>query len=506
MDEPQQKPLDRLDFRLIVGLMLVTLVLRLWQVTHTEVLARDSIGFIRMAYEIEQYGWKTAIAGAEQHPGFPLVILAVRQVGGDWLGDDLPHLWQLAAQVASSLASILLVLPVYLIGRRLFNPTVAGVSVLLVQCLPALGRLFGDGLTEATFLLFAGSAFWATFRAFDTRHPGWFLAIGIFSGLAYYVRPEGLFVAVSAGLVLLGCQCLAASRQAWRTWLAQGACLGLATLLLVGLFVLATGKVTLKPTANNMMREMMATESAQVFPQVGGPLLADWWEGDTADRSQRVIWAAELLGRMLIRGTFHVGWVFGLLALWWYRDRLRLPAVLVMGLTCGVIGYLLYRVAWFLGYLSDRHLALILLAFAPFIAAGLIEAGRRSLYLKAWMPAVLVLALLLPATYRTLLPLHYDRQGFREAGEWLADNTNPGDFVFDPFCWTHYYAGRVFVEKQAIPGSQPPVEYVLMEKGTSEHLRLKAYIAEATKKIERGQLVRTWDIRRGKLEVWAVPK
>ncbi len=508
MDEPRP-PLDRRDAGLILLLMLLTVAIRLWQMTHTEVLARDSIGFIRMAYEVEQYGWRTAIDGAQQHPGFPLTILAVHRLASPWLGDDLPTAWQLAAQIASSLASVLLVVPVYLLGRRLFDRPIAFASVVLVQCFPALGRLFGDGLSEAVFLLFAASAYWAVFRAFDTKRMVWFVAVGVFSGLAYFVRPEGLLIGLCAGLVLVGRQGLRTTRQAWRPWLAQTAGLAGTGLLVVAVFYGSTGKFTLKPTALQLMGRSVAQGSDSLWPRSsgGGPLLAAWWEGAVDDPSQRIGWAASQLGRMVIRGTFHVGWVFGLLALWWYRDRLGQPGVLVLGLLSVMIALLLYRVAWYLGYLSDRHLALVLLAFAPFIAAGLIETGRRSPRWPTWMPAVLVVALAAPAAYRTLLPLHDDRAGFRQAGEWLAENTLPGDYVVDPFAWTHYYAGRVFVEKRDnVPTTQPPVEYVLLEKGESKHHRLQSLIDPAEEMIRRGRLCQSWDLPRGTLEVWQVPR
>lgn len=505
MDEPRSRPLDRLDAVLVLVLMLAVLAMRMWQVSHTEVLARDGIGFIRIAYQLEQFGWREAVAEAQQHPGFPLAVLGVRRALGPWLGDDLPVAWQLAAQIASGVASLLLVVPVYLLGRRLFDRPTAVASVVLLHSFPALGRLFGDGLSEAVFLLFAASAMWATFRAFDTGKTGWFVAVGGFSGLAYFVRPEGLLVAFCAGVVLLVRQAWRASRQPWGVVLRQGTGLAVAGLLFVAVFVAATGKVTLKPSALRLGSDLVQPES-RLAPRASGPLLASWWEGD-GDRSHRAGWAAAQLGKMVVRGTFHVGWVFGLLALWWFRDRLGQPGVQTLGLLCVVVGLVLFRLAWFLGYLSDRHLALVLLAFTPFVAAGLIEAGRRAPIGKAWLPAVLVLALAAPAAYRTLLPLHDERDGFREAGEWLARNTEPGDYVFDPFAWTHYYAGRVFVEKlPAVPASQPPVEYVLLEHGASKHLRHTIAIDMAKAKAQRGDRVKTWQLDRGTLEVYKVPR
>jgi hypothetical protein len=518
--EESRRPLDRIDPPhragiprdplLIVLLLLVTLGMRLWQIAHTEVLARDSIGYIRMAWQIENRGWQAAVTSptAEQHPGYPLTVLAVHFLAGPWLGDDQPVAWQIAAQVASSAASLLLVLPVYLFARRLFNPAVAFASVLILQGLPAIGRLMGDGLSEAIFLVFAAFAFWTTLRAFDTGKPHWFLLCGLTSGLAYFVRPEGLLIALCTGLVLLVRQCMQASRQPWRPWLAQGAAVSLGALLCVGTFVGTTGKVTLKPTAlrvkENLLEFLFGKDAptAQVQHRKTGPLLAAWWDGPEEEgRSQRVGWAARQLIFMIGRGTFYVGWLFGFLGLWFSRARLTQPGVLVLFLVSILVGLLMFRVAWYLGYLSDRHLVLILLAFTPFIAAGLIETGRCLPHGGAWLAVLMVLGFAVPALYRTLLPLHDEREGFREAGVWLAHNSDPADEVVDPFAWTHYYAGRIFVAR-----TQSPTVYIVHENSPNPHPHLRTLLANMAKERERGERVYSYKLRQGWIEVWKVAR
>ena len=58
---------------ILLILMLLVAGLRAWQITHTEVAARDSIGFIRYAWLLENSDdWKSVIKDAQQHPGFPL--------------------------------------------------------------------------------------------------------------------------------------------------------------------------------------------------------------------------------------------------------------------------------------------------------------------------------------------------------------------------------------------------------------------------------------------------
>src|SRR5437899_1167595 len=65
------------DFALIAGLLLAAVALRGWLLHHTEVPARDTIGFIRYALEFERESWPAVLRNNHQHPGYPLTVLAV---------------------------------------------------------------------------------------------------------------------------------------------------------------------------------------------------------------------------------------------------------------------------------------------------------------------------------------------------------------------------------------------------------------------------------------------
>src|SRR5208282_2762748 len=58
-------------------LLLLAAGIHAWLLSHTEVAARDSIGFIRYALELERFPWKEVLQRNLQHPGYPLVLLAV---------------------------------------------------------------------------------------------------------------------------------------------------------------------------------------------------------------------------------------------------------------------------------------------------------------------------------------------------------------------------------------------------------------------------------------------
>src|SRR5262245_46892728 len=109
------------DLVLVLVLLASAAGLRGWHLRHTEVAARDSIGYIRYAWQLKHQPWKEVLHRTEQPPAYALMVL----------GTSLPvrHLshasdaiaMQLSAQLVSALAGVLLVVPMFLLGREVFG-------------------------------------------------------------------------------------------------------------------------------------------------------------------------------------------------------------------------------------------------------------------------------------------------------------------------------------------------------------------------------------------------
>src|SRR5262249_29618739 len=86
----------------------------------------------------------------------------------------------------------------------------------------------------------------------------------------------------------------------------------------------------------------------------------------------------------------------------------------------------------------------------------------------------LLLALIGVALPKSLERLHANRAGFRLAGLWLHEHAEASDEIVDPYCWSHFYAGRVFREGESMepPPGHERVRYVVIENGKSDHVRL----------------------------------
>jgi hypothetical protein len=505
----------RADLRRLLFLIAVSAAVHACQIWRTEVMARDGIGFIRYAWQLEQHPWPEVIRQSEQHPGYPLTVLAVSLPVRALLDLSEPSAMQLSAQLASTLAGLLLIIPMYYLGAELFDRRVGFWAALVFQVLPASSRVLADCLSEGAFLLWAATALWLAGRALRTGSVACFGLAGLVSALAYLTRPEGTAIAAATLAVLLVLQ--AVPRWSWSRTAACAAALSVGFFVVGGPYLLAAGRLTTKPTANLLLAEVRPVEPVSAAP--GQPLLATalavWWEGPPTDAAGRAGWGVRALGRELITGSHYVLWFPALVGLWCFRGRLRtVPGAWVVLLVCAALAVALWRVAVVAGYLSDRHTLLLVLCgtfwavaglglFAGWLAwlAGAVAGVRSSFASPTRWGLVLLLAVVGSALPRTLERLHGNRSGFRDVGNWLAEHTHPADEVIDPYFWSHYYSGRVFQEggRTTPPPGHRPTRYVVLERAGLEHVRL-ALLPEAERLAKQGQVVHRWWGKRRK--VW----
>jgi hypothetical protein len=479
------------DWRWLVLLVVVAAGLRAWQLAHTEVASRDSIGYIRIAWRLEHGAWGEVMRTSPQHPGYPLTVLAVSLPVRRCWPADLALAMQLSAQLATALASVLLVVPAFYLGRELFDRRVGFWSALLVQCLPMPGRVFGDGLSEGLLLLLALSALVFTCRGLRTGSLASLLLAGLFGGLAYLTRPEGALVPLAAGAVVLGLQLSQAWRRPWPACLRGGAVLALGALVVALPYAVTIGGLTVKPTIHHMNPLEHVPPPPTAAGQ--GPIPLAFWRHAGLGPWGCSLWAVGALARALVKGSFYVLWAPALLGLWLFRDRFRrVPGTWVVAVMVVVLALVLHRVAQVMGYLGERHALLILVLGNYWAVAALLAVGAWLGQLLSgklagpWLGAALLGCLAVAPLGKTLAPLHGERAGFRQAGAWLAEHALPGDQVIDPFAWAGFYAGYLFHEGEAgLPAHHPPVCYVVLDEPCSRHPHLK-FILDDIERLAHG--------------------
>jgi hypothetical protein len=508
-------------WRWLAVLLLLVACGRAWQVGHTRMTSRDSIGYTHYAWRLDHEPWLRVVRSEHHQPGYPLSIYLLAKPVKLFVPDNLPLAMQLAAQLVSCLASLLLVFPMYFLGCELFDRRVAFWASLLYQCLPAPGRVLGDGLSDPLALLFTAAALWAALVAVRTGKVRWFVAVGLASALAYLTRTEGALTALCCGVVLLGLQASRRWRRPW-AWVARAG-LGLsAGAVLVVPFMLLIGGVTTKPSFRYWMYPSewkMAPATPQAAHAVAGPPLAMWYFGAGVKPEDRYGWAAWALLVELVKGFCYFFVLPATAGLYLYRRRfLDRPGAWVPLVAGGVLSLLLYRLGQSNGYIGERHVLAIVLGGVYFAVAALVLlAGGLARLLPggrpgraAWFSLAVLAVLTAAPAARTLGPLHGDRDSFRRAGEWLAAHARPEDGIEDPFAWASYYAGRTFQrglpESLAVlayrspPPPLPAVVYVVLEESKNKHPQLYYLVGPAQKLVRdrKGELVQSFPLAHGK--------
>jgi 4-amino-4-deoxy-L-arabinose transferase-like glycosyltransferase len=507
------------DAGLVLVLLLLAFALHAWVFSHTAMASRDSIGYIRYALMLEQMPWLEALPKIEQHPLYPATLLAVSVPVRQALGFT-PQAMVISAQLTSTVAGILLVVPMFFLGRELFDRRVGFWAALLFLCLPVAAHVTCDALSDSLFLLLTTTALLFAAQGLRLQSSVQFILAGLFGGLSYLARPEGMLIVAFTFVVLLAVQLLPARRWAWQQAVACGVALAVSAVLIGGPYMAAIGGVTVKPTGRKMLGTLerddtLPPPSASVS---SGPTVAmtlAWWlqPGETNGRPTAA-WALHALIFETYRTFEYVFWAPALFGIWLFRDRVRqTPGLWLLLLVAGGVWLVLWRMALVVGYVSERHLLLPVLCFSFPAVACLIWCGERlpgwlgrMAPSPRWQPALLIAWLTLATSWglpAAIKPLHENRLGHKEAGLWLANHAQPNAVVIDPFCWAHYYAGKVFQEGKSAD-TEPGMRYVVLEIGSNPHSRLPS-LPSARKLAEQGQIVYEWQPSKRQLKEKAEP-
>jgi len=498
-----------------IGFILaLTLATRFWLVQHTEVLSRDSIMFIRFALQLEQppedhldpshhITRLDVVRSTYQPPGYPLAILAISQPIRAVMGTSSDSL-ALSAQLTSILASLLLIFPMYFLGRMIFDRQAAFIGTLLFQVLPVCVQVTSDGLSDSLFLLASATSLWLSAVAFRRTSPLWFLPAGITIGMAYLVRPEGLILAVAAGLIMLVSRLR--GQCTWGSSFKRLAVLTFGVLLVMSPYVAIIGKLTNKPTGDGFLRWLKGDElkpswikiSDQRPTHEGADVpLAAWFNEFGQGQRPGAAWASKAMMTEFLKTSTYVIPFFAAIGLMAFWPRLnRDPAFLMMlGVGAGHTA-LLWFVAYGAGYVAERHLLLVTLVSCYLAAAALPKIGEK---IAAWKPAgrlgspafwsaALAFAFVAVAVPYGLKPLHANRVSNHAAGRWLAERLQPGDYVIDPFAWSEYYAGCIREGSYALPAV--PRAYGILTPGDNHPRLHQMPIAKLV--AEHGEVVYHW--------------
>jgi 4-amino-4-deoxy-L-arabinose transferase-like glycosyltransferase len=160
-------------------ILFIAFALRLILVLQPEVIHNDGIEYVRHAKEVLAGNW----TGGKSSPLYPaLIALAYALVKNFELGG----IW------VSVIFGALLVLPVFYLGKTIFNEKVGIISALVASVHPFLYMHSGSVLTESIYHFFIATSVLFGWYAFSKRGFYQVLLFSLFTSLAFLTRPEAI--------------------------------------------------------------------------------------------------------------------------------------------------------------------------------------------------------------------------------------------------------------------------------------------------------------------------
>lgn len=447
----------------LVILLFVSLLLGTYLFFRTYVIALDgAFQYIPMAKVFATGSLKDALGFGGQQPLYSFFIALVYPLVSDF---------ELAGRLVSSLFGVLLIIPVYFLGKRIFDQKIAFFSAFFVAIHPYIRRFSADVLKESTYLFFLATAIWFSLRTIEDKKNIPYLFIPLFSALVYFVRPDGFEVLVVVFFYILFIKKFDFAAEKWKAIL----------LLLLSSVILFLPYLIL-------LKGSMGTWTLSKAKTISG-LLGVGAASDGVPFLLKVIISLKKLNLEFL-SRYHPLYVF-FLAVGLFK---RAPFHFKDEEKFLISFFILHYVVLFLLILnftnwkegastqafvfSGRHILSLFLVSIYWAADGFLTIyqwvsdklkfsrlfhrfnSKRKPMLIMLTLLVLILAIVLP---KTLQPQRLDKIHRKEAGLWLREYSLTPPLILTGDPRVAYYAGGTYV---LIPSEATPEEIV--EKGTKE--------------------------------------
>ena len=460
-------------------LLLLSIILSLYLFFQTYVISLDgAFQYIPIAKDFVSGLFGKALSHTQQ-PLYSFLIALL----SPWVSD-----FEFAGKCVSTFFGILLIFPVYFLGKRIFDERIAFLSTLLLAIHPFIRRFSADVLKESTYLFFLATALWFAWGTIQNEKKYAFLFIPLFSVLAYLVRPDGLEVFLIVFFYILFV----------KEFHIPGRKKTAILLLLLSSFIL------MLPYLYNLREvrgEWMLSKAKSI-----GTLLGLEGIGDEVPFTYKIFYSFKRLN-VEIFYIFPPVYIFLLIIglLKTIFSRLKTGEGLLLSF-CALHYVVLFLMVmnmtkWgsdkivLVNYLSARHILPLLLTSIYWIGEGfliihdwiykklesrllLLRSGpeRKSIFIMVSL-LILILAIVLP---KTLKPQRYDRLPEKWAGIWIKDQSEKEAILLTTLPRVAHYANAKY-------------EYINFKTDTLDKIKMsmaegKALYLESVYKLQRDVL------------------
>lgn len=477
----------------VSGLVLLTCLVQVWMIERAVVPAQDSIRYLIVAQGIERDGLISTLRTQPEQPLFPAAAWLVHRLlaSANVRGCDN---WALCLQLAAAIPLVLSVMPVYLLFCRLHGERAALVGGLMYCLLGGIARLGADGLSDSTHLALFCTALWAASHYFQRERLGsaaWLFGCGACSALALTARSEAIVLPFATLTTLLILQTLR-KQSPWRR-LANGAAALVTGLAVVFVpYLIVSDACSWPAMVARLIGRHGAAEAAPlndftsaVHPGTAEPrwhmpgtgrLVFGKKDTSTTTRFRGYLAAASKLCTELAQTLHYWLGAAALVGLWTARKTLSAPLDRFMQCLCATLVASAIFVAAQAGYLSTRHVLLLVVLGLGWAAVGTLALGgwvsalvaraSRFRVLRGSLGIAIALSAIVACGADCLPPLHASRKAHREAAQWLLEHAGPVEAVLDSRGFTALYTGRKTYRYEAAQAAfaDPELTYVVVER------------------------------------------
>jgi len=436
----------------IIILLAIALGIGIYLIATNVLIAKDGTLYIECARQIADNPVE-AVRNMQVSPGYPFLIHLMHKVVGLLYDTESIQGWIISAQLVSLLSKVIASVALYFVGSYFVGPRLSFWGVLILSVLPDSAKFGSDALTEWPHLMFLTTGFLLLLLGAQYRKNWMFGWAGIIAGLGYLVRSEG------CQLILYGSAWLLFNLVRPQGKMKRTKAAGALILLLAGFAVIAIPYMRSKGYVfpDQVMWKLPALLSMN-NDNIGSAFNMNMC---LAGLSIKGIIGNETLITNMCETLMYYFAPFLLIGCYYYfrkQSKTLEQTFLSAAFIVVNVGILLWQSSC-RDFLSRRH-TLALVAFTAFytplgfyiIARWLSKKNSRSnpsLEAKArrWFFILMVVGFCIcAAKFSRTTPLRWEKQGYRDAAEWLSKNTAATAIIAVPDNRIVFYAERKGLE------------------------------------------------------------
>jgi len=450
--EDVNQPIGKRDLLHLAILLMLALVIGTYLIATTVLISSDGVFYIKQAQKFAEQP-EQVIQGKPF--GYPFLIFVAHRAVGTLFGGGSVQSWIYAAQSVNLMCRMLALVSLYFLGRLFVGARESFLAILILVFLPYPAEFGSDVLRDWPHLLFLVTGF--LLLVLGSRKGKWWLfgVVGLVAGLGYIIRPE------CAQLIIYGMLWLPVRVLRPKRGMSRAASIGALLLLLVGFavpmipYMVAGGRV---PPAK-LKRIIKSGDQAhsQSPDERHEETLSEMW-AQTGPTGSVIAAVRRLIGQVSgdLMHYFMPALMVGIYLRFRKKsaltveERFFIPVFATFNVALMVLLHCSY------GYVSMRHCLPLVAITIFYVPEGLrtIADLLWGLVSRLWGKSpvkgstvvslfhIMLVSGLVICVAKLSHPLRIEKQGYRDAANWLKKNTSESDIIAVTDWRITFYAGR----------------------------------------------------------------